>query len=105
MLQEPARLDALQTTECVAWWTGTKAQLRDEAGQFLEARSAEPAVGDRPMFEPRANSNRWRYIQLWRHHDLPAARRRVTRMIKRLLQQRRWRVAYRRGSLIGRDQD
>ncbi len=83
LLQDYARLDALQA-ECMAWWTSKKAGLRAEVGVFLEQRSADATVGDRPMFKPRANSRFWRYGELLRHHDLRAAWRRAT------LQASRW---------------
>jgi hypothetical protein len=92
LLQSPQRLDALQS-ECRTWWADKKARLRNEIGAFLEERSADAAPGDRPMFEPRANSNLWRYIELTRHHDLRAAGRRVSLMLSRIVQGKRARAA------------
>jgi hypothetical protein len=83
LLQSSERLDTLQA-ECMAWWANKKATLRDEVGAFLEERSADTTPDDKPMFEPRANSNLWRYAELLRHHDLHTAARRVALMMSRI---------------------
>lgn len=92
LLESPERLDALQA-ECVGWWRDKKARLRVEVGEFLAARSADATAGDRPMYEPRANSNLWRCVELARHHDLRAAGRRASVMASRIIHGRRTRAA------------
>lgn len=93
LLESPQRIDDLQA-ECRTWWAKYKAQLCSETGVFLEERSVAADVDERPMFQPRANTNLWRCTELARHHDLRAAGRRLTLMISRLAQGRRLRKAF-----------
>jgi hypothetical protein len=90
LIRDPNRLNALQA-ECIAWWAKKKIELRSEVGDFLEARSADSNGAQRRMFEPRANSNIWRCLELMRHHDPRAAGRRVAVMLSRFAQGKRLR--------------
>jgi hypothetical protein len=83
LILNPHKLDTLQA-ECIAWWAKKKIELRKEVGDFLQARSADASDPQRQMFEPRANSNLWRCMELMRHHDLRAGVRRVAVMASRL---------------------
>jgi hypothetical protein len=93
LLDNPQRLDALQA-EIHGWWSEKIAQIRAEIGEFIEERSNDPTDATRKLFEPRANSNIWRYFELARHHDLRAGGRRIAMIVSRVLQGSRLRKAH-----------
>ena len=95
LINDPPRLEALHTT-CMQWWAGYKRDLIRNIGVFLEERSqaSDDLV---PLRSHLPHLPLWQYGELLRHHNLPALSRRVSKQIRRLVKQRRWRQSFRRG--------
>ena len=92
LLKTPERLDELQS-ECLEWWSDYKKSYTQSVGEFLARR----AIDSDPLGElvtPWGQTRLWRYLELLRHHDLPATYRRVTTMVNRVLKTGKIRVAY-----------
>jgi hypothetical protein len=94
-LDDPEALNQLQQ-ECIRWWADYQARLADRIGGFLTERSA--AGGQAHPFRSRLPSMPgWNYVELLRHHNAHALRRRAETQFRRLAMQRKWRVATRPG--------
>jgi hypothetical protein len=91
LLSDPVRLDNLQQT-CTQWWRKYKADLIDRIGNFLDERSnTQDEVVPLRSILPRLPL--WQYGELLRHHDLPGLGRRLARQARRIVSERKWRVA------------
>ncbi len=93
LLKDPVKLDELQKT-CVQWWKSYQSALTRRIGVFLEERSlaADELV---PLRSRLARLPFWQYVELLRHHSLPAVWRRVARQVARIAGKKSWRVASR----------
>jgi hypothetical protein len=91
LLKDPAKLDELQHT-CVQWWTGYKLELTKRIGSFLDdrSRSSEELV---PLQSRLPRLPFWQYGELLRHQSVSGLGRRVVRQARRIVTQKKWRVA------------
>jgi hypothetical protein len=87
-LRSPAELAALQS-DCVAFWAAYKADLKIRVRAFIERNSMLPHGGR--MYSPLITSRAYAYLELLRHHNVPAVLRRMKRQFERLVSQKRWR--------------
>lgn len=94
-LDDPPALDRLQQ-DCTQWWGEYQIRLTGEIGAFLNERSA---AGDQvqPLRSRMPSMPGWNYLELMRHHNGAALRRRVVGQVQRLATEKRWRVATRSG--------
>ena len=95
LINDPASLTALQQT-CQQWWASYQARLIANIGSFLERRSnaSDDLV---PLRSNLPKMPYWQYLELLRHHNIPALGRRVSRQLTRLVQDKKWRVSTRTG--------
>lgn len=91
---DPVALDAMQQ-QCMEWWTGYPPLLTQRIGQFLEHRSSSSDAVI-PLRSLTAKLPFWNYVELVRHHNSGALRRRVMRQVARLLQDKTWRITPKR---------
>lgn len=91
MLERPAEIDVLQR-RCTEWWRDYKHSYSHSLAGFLADCSAmdEPATVDEIVL-PKFRRAGWQVSELLRHHNAGAARRRISRQLKLLLRNRRFR--------------
>jgi hypothetical protein len=94
LLKDPVKLDELQQT-CMEWWKSYKVLLVENIGSFLEERSC--AVDELVPLQSRLpRLPLWQYVELLRHHSMPAIGRRLKLQVKRIASKKRWRLASRK---------
>jgi hypothetical protein len=85
--REPGRLDALQA-EVTGWWEETKSRVRAEVADFVAAGAADRLRAHTARFPYRRGKllrKADQAVELARHHSVPAAWRRATTSVSRLL--------------------
>jgi hypothetical protein len=87
-LRNPEKLLGLQG-ECMAWWKSYKARLQHSVSDFLARTGSRPAPRD--VTSKLLGHRTWQYLELLKHHDARALRRRVQRQVRRVLRDRKWR--------------
>ncbi len=100
LLNDPARLSDLQQ-RCLQWWAGYQSNLIASIGSFLEERSnaSDDLV---PLRSSLPKMPYWQYFELLRHHNASAFGRRISLQLTRLVQQKKWRIATRRGAIVNK---
>ena len=91
LLNDPVKLDELQQS-CMQWWRSYKIELIKRIGTFLEERSlADDELAPLQSWLPKLPF--WQDLELLRHHSMPALGRRAVRQMKRVVYEKKWRVA------------
>jgi hypothetical protein len=90
-MDRPAELLDLQT-RCTEFWREYKSTLKSRIAGFMRERSLEPSYTGK-IYSPLLDLRGFKYVELLKHHNLAAIRRRVTLQVDRLRKQRRWRVS------------
>jgi len=87
-IEDPEGLDRLQS-ECLAWWSEYKARLSEDVVDFVERLWQKPPVGKREIVKWHGRLPGWAFIELLRHHNAAALRRRIVRQTRRIIEQGR----------------
>lgn len=97
LLRTPAEIDRLQE-RCFGWWIDYKKRYQEYLVEFFGDRASDPEPVHEPIVTKAYSLPGWRTIELLRHHDMPAFRRRIERQMTRLLRDGKLRVAHRPGA-------
>lgn len=95
MIENPDEIDAVQD-RCSKWWNDYKRRYSESVGRFLADHSQKSdSLLPKRVVSNIQNLPLWRTMEILRHHDFRAIRRRLGRQAKRLLTNGSWRVAHR----------
>lgn len=93
MLERPAEIESLQR-RCVEWWKDYKQRCVASVGEFLEERSTGEGVASvEEIVFPKFSRPGWQMRELLKHHSAGALRRRAILQLRRMMTERRFRVA------------
>lgn len=93
MMTSSAELDGLQS-ECTKWWVAKREEWAEDIRLFTHKLESAPRPSGVDDFVHSWHSlPGWQIVELLRHHNLPAIRRRLFRQAARLLSAKRFRVS------------